>query len=153
MPVKSKPYVATYHGTSLCSLCNQQDETESHLFFSCIKLQSVWNFFMFLMFKLTGYSLPSVSLNLCLFFDFSVLTAQHSHSQLIINGIVFLLSATKYCIWTYRNSIVHNKVNFDSDCIIKEIKSMLFSRRQIENYRLNKKHSQILKLLCNALIY
>ena len=108
---------------------------------------------MFLMFKLTGYSLPSVSLNLCLFFDFSVLTAQHSHSQLIINGIVFLLSATKYCIWTHRNSIVHNKVNFDSDCIIKEIKSMLFSRRQIENYRLNKKHSQILKLLCNALIY
>ena len=33
MPVKSKPYVATYHGTSLCSFCNQQDETESHLFF------------------------------------------------------------------------------------------------------------------------
>ena len=98
MPVKSKPYVATYLGTSLCSFCNQQDETESHLFFSCIKLQCVWNFFMFLMFKLTGYSLPSVSLNLCLFFDFSVLTAQHSHSQLIINGIVFLLSATKYCI-------------------------------------------------------
>ena len=33
MPVKSKSYVATYHGTSLCSFCNQQDETESHLFF------------------------------------------------------------------------------------------------------------------------
>ena len=101
MPVKSKPYVATYHGTSLCSFCNQQDETESHLFFSCIKLQSVWNFFMFLMFKLTRYSLPSVSLNLCLFFDFNFLTAQHSHSQLIINRIVFLLSATKYFIWTH----------------------------------------------------
>ena len=92
MPVKSKPYVATYHGTSLCSFCNQQDETESHLFFSCIKLQSVWNFFMFLMFKLTGYSLPSVSLNLCLFFDFSVLTAQHSHWQLIINGMFSCLA-------------------------------------------------------------
>ena len=23
MPIKSKPYVATYHGTSLCSFCNQ----------------------------------------------------------------------------------------------------------------------------------
>ena len=98
MPVKSKPYVATYYGTSLCSFCNQQDEIEFYLFFSCIKLQSVWNLFMFLMFQLTGYSLPSVSLNLCLFFDFSVLSAQHSHSQLIINGIAFLLSATKYCI-------------------------------------------------------
>ena len=53
---------------------------------------------MFLMFKLTQYSLPSLSLNLCLFFDFSFLTAQHCHLQLIINGIVFLLSATKYCI-------------------------------------------------------
>ena len=94
-----------------------------------------------------------LSLNLCLFFDFSVLTAQHSRSQLIINGIVFLLSATKYCIWTHPNSIVHNKVNFDSDCIIKEIKSMLFSRQRIENYPLNTKHSQILKFLCNALIY
>ena len=153
MPVKSILYVATYHGTCLCSFCNQHDETESHMFFSCIKLQSVWNFFMFLMFKLTGYSLPSVSLNLCSFFDFSVLTAQHPHLQLIINGIVFLLSATKYCIWTHRNSIVHKKVYFDSDCIIKEIKSMLFSRRRIENYRLNKTHSQILKLLCNTLIY
>ena len=50
-------------------------------------------------------------------FDFSVLTAKHSHSQLIVNGI-FLLSATKYCIWPHRNSIVHNKVIFDSDCII-----------------------------------
>ena len=75
------------------------------------------------------------------FFDISVLTAQHSHSQLIINGIVFLLGVTKYCIWTHRNSIVHNKINFDSDCIIEEIKSMLFSRRRIENYRLNKKQS------------
>ena len=58
MPVKSKPYVATYHGTSLCSFCNQQDETESHLFFSCIKVQSVWNFFMFLMIKLPGILCP-----------------------------------------------------------------------------------------------
>ena len=147
MPVKSKPYVATYHGTSLCSFCYQQDEIESHLFFSRIKLQSVWNFFMFLMFKLTGYSLAWVCLNLCLVFDFSVLTAQHSHLQFIIHGIVFLLSAIKYCIWTHRNSAVHNKVNFDSDCIIKEIKSMLFSRRRIENYRLNKKHNQLLKLM------
>ena len=80
MPVKFKPYIATYHGTSLCSFCNQQDETESHLFFSCFKLQSVWNFLMFLMFKLTGYFLPSLSLNFCLFFDFNFLTAQHCHS-------------------------------------------------------------------------
>ena len=94
-----------------------------------------------------------MSLNLSLFFDLRVLTAQHSHSQLIINGIVFLLGAIKYCIWTHRNIIVHNKVNFDSDRIIKEIKSMLFSRRRIENYRLYKKHCQILKHLCNALIY
>ena len=105
------------------------------------------------MFKLTGYSLSLLSLNLGLFFDFSSLTAQHYHSQLIINGIVFLLSAKKYCIWTHRNSLVHNKVDFDSDCITKEIKNMLFSRRRIETYRLNKKHSQVLKLLCNALIY
>ena len=77
---------------------------------------------MFLMFKLTGYSLPSLSLNLCLFLYFSFLTAQDS--QLIINGIVFSLSATKYCIWTHRNNIVQNKVNFDSQCIIKQIKSM-----------------------------
>ena len=108
---------------------------------------------MFLMFKLTVYSLPSVSLNLCLLFDFSFLTAQHSRSQLIINGFVFLLSTTKYCSWTHRNSIVRNIVNFDSDCIIEEIKSILVSRRRIENYPLNKKHSQSLKLLCNALMY
>ena len=151
MPLKSKPYIATYHGTSLCSFCNQHDETESHMFFSCIKLQSVWNFFMLLIFKSTGYSLPSLSLNLCSYFDFSFLTAQHCHSQLIINGIVFFHSATKYCIWTHRNSIVHSKVNFDSDWV-KEIKSVLFSRRRIENSRLNKKHSQILKFLFNALI-
>ena len=78
---------------------------------------------MFLMFKLTGYSLPSLSLNLCLHFDFNFLTP---HSQLIINGIiVFLLSPTKYCIRTHRKNIVHNKVNFDSDCVIKEIMNML----------------------------
>ena len=33
MPIKSKPYIATYHGTSLFSFCNQQDKTESQLFF------------------------------------------------------------------------------------------------------------------------
>ena len=51
MPVKSKAYIATYRGTSLCFFCNQQDEIEFHLFFSCIKLQSWGIFFMFLMFK------------------------------------------------------------------------------------------------------
>ena len=81
--LKSKPYIATYHGTSLCSFCNQQDETEPHLFSTCIKLQSVLNFFMRLIFRFAGYSLPSLSLNFCLFFDFSFLTAQHCHSQLI----------------------------------------------------------------------
>ena len=60
MPVKSKPFTVTYHVTSLCSVSNQQDETESQLFFLCIKLKSVWNFFLFLLFKLTGYSLPSM---------------------------------------------------------------------------------------------
>ena len=105
------------------------------------------------MFKLTGYSLPSVALNLRLFFHFGFLTAQHSYSHLIKNEIVFLVTATRYCIWTYRNNIVHNKVNFGLDYIIIEIKNKLFFRRRIENHRLNKKHSQVLKLLCNALIY
>ena len=41
MEGKSKPYVAAYHGTSLYSFCNQQDEIESQWFFSCVKLQSV----------------------------------------------------------------------------------------------------------------
>ena len=81
-----------------------------------------------------------------MFFYFSFLTAQHSHSQLIINRIVFLLRVTKYCIWTHQNNIIHIKVNFNSDSIIKEIKNMVFSRRRIKNYRLNKKHSQTLKL-------
>ena len=36
MPVKSKPHIATYHSTSLCSFCNQQDETESHFFCVCV---------------------------------------------------------------------------------------------------------------------
>ena len=67
MPVKSNPYIATCHGTSLCSFCNQQSETESHLFFSCIKLQSMRYFFVVLIFKLTGYSLPSLSLNFVCF--------------------------------------------------------------------------------------
>ena len=30
---------------------------------------------------------------------------------------------------------------------------MLFSKRRVENYRLKKKHSQIMKLLSNALLH
>ena len=126
MPVKSKPYVATYHSTSLRSFCNQQDETESNLFFSCIELQRVSNFFMLLMFKLTGYSLPSLFLNLCFFFDVSFLTAQRCHSLLIINGIVFLLRATKYCIWTHRNSIVTRKLILIQAASLKKLKTCCF---------------------------
>ena len=33
MPIKSKQYIATYHGPSLYPFCNQQDEAGPHLFF------------------------------------------------------------------------------------------------------------------------
>ena len=130
-----------------------QDETEFHLFCSCIKVTKCVILLYVFNVQINWVFFALGAFEFIFVFDFRFLTAQHSHSQLIIIGIVFLLNATKYRIWTHRNNIVHNKVNFDSDCTIEEFKNMLFSRRRIENYELNKKHSQILKLLCNALIY
>ena len=59
LPVKSKPHIAAYHKTNLCSFCNSSEETVtvSHLFLTCVKLNSVWNLIIHLLFKLTGYTI------------------------------------------------------------------------------------------------
>ena len=44
MPVKSKPHIAAYPQTNLCFFCNSYEETVSHLFLTCVKLNSVWDF-------------------------------------------------------------------------------------------------------------
>ena len=46
--------------------------------------------------------------------------------------LVYSIRLTWNRVGVYVNSIVHNKVNFDSDGIIKEIKSMLFSGDELK---------------------
>ena len=72
MPVKSQPHFAAYHQTNLCTFCNFFEETVSHLFLTCVELNSVWDFIIHLLFKLIGY------------------TIFISHCQKQINTIVFI---------------------------------------------------------------
>ena len=44
--VKVKPHIAAYHQTNMYSFCYSSEETVSHLFLTCVKLNSVWNFIM-----------------------------------------------------------------------------------------------------------
>ena len=60
---------------------------------SCVKLNSVWNFIIHLICKLTGYTISMMTSNFCLFFDFLFLNISHWEKQ--INAIVFLSSNTK----------------------------------------------------------
>ena len=55
MPVKSKLHIAAYHQTNLCFFCNSLKKTVSHLFLTCVRLNSVCDFITHLLFKLTGY--------------------------------------------------------------------------------------------------
>ena len=73
LPVKSKPHIAAYHQINMCSFCYSSEETVSHLFLTCVKLNSVWDFIIHLIFRLTGYTITIMTLNFCLFFYFSFL--------------------------------------------------------------------------------
>ena len=73
LPVKSKPHIAAYLQTNMCSFCNSSEETVSHLFLACVKLNSVWDFIIHLIFELTGYTVSMMTSNFFLFFDFSFL--------------------------------------------------------------------------------
>ena len=41
LPIKSKPHIAAYHQTNMCSFCYSSEETVSHLFLTYVKLNSV----------------------------------------------------------------------------------------------------------------
>ena len=73
LPVKSKPHIAAYHQTNMFSFCYSSEETVYHLFLTCVKLNSVWDFIIHLIFKLTGYTISMMTSNFCLFFDFSLM--------------------------------------------------------------------------------
>ena len=85
--VKSKPHIAAYHQTNMCFFCYSSEGTVSHLFLTCVKLNSAWDFIIHLIFKLTGYTISMMSPNFCLFFDFSLMKI----CQKQIDAIVFLL--------------------------------------------------------------
>ena len=57
LPVKSKPQIAAFHQTNLCSFYNSSEEALSHLFLTFVKLNSVWDFIIYLILKLTGYTI------------------------------------------------------------------------------------------------
>ena len=103
LPVKSKSRTAAYHKTNLCSFCNSFEKTVSHLFVTWVKLNSVWDFIVDLLFKLTRYTISMIyyTLNFFLFFNFSFLNISHCHKQL--DAIVFSLSITNRSIWTHKN--------------------------------------------------
>ena len=147
LPVKLKPHIAAYHQTNMCSFCNFSEETVSHLFITCVKLNSVWDFIIHLIFKLTGYTIPKMTSDFFLFFDFSFLSISHCQKQ--IDAIVFLLSITKHSIWTHRNQIVHEGIAINSDCTIKKIASMIIFRHREEKYRKRQKYNVSIKALCN----
>ena len=67
-------------------LYDQQDKLSPNFcfFFALSYKVSIWNFFIFLMFRLNAYSLPLLFLNLCLYLDLIFLTARHYHLQSII---------------------------------------------------------------------
>ena len=118
--------------TNMSSFCISSKETVSRLFLTYVKLNSVWDFIIHLIFKLTGYTISMMISNF-FFFDFSFLNISYSQKQ--INAVVFLLSIKKHSIWTHRNQIVHKGIAINSNCIIKKIASMIISRPRAEKYR------------------
>ena len=132
LPVKSKSHIAAYHQTNMCPFCYSSEETVSHLFLTCVNLDSVWDFMIHLIFKLKDITISMMTSKFCLFFDFSLMII----CQKQIDAIVFLLSITKHSIWTHRNQTVHEEIAFNSDRIIKKIASIIISRRhRAEKYR------------------
>ena len=85
--------------------------------------------------------------NFCLFFDFSLINICRKQ----IDAIVFLLSITKYSIWNHMNQIVHEGIAFNSDCIIKKIASMIFSRHRSEKYLKKQKYNVSITALFKSL--
>ena len=87
LPVKAKPYIAAYYQTNMCSFCYSSEEKVSHLFSTCVKFNSVWDFIIHLIFKLTGYTISMMTSNFSLFFDFSLMNI----CQKQIDAIVFFI--------------------------------------------------------------
>ena len=131
----------------MCFFFYSSEETVSQLLLTCVELDSVWDFIVYLIFKLTGYTISMMTSNFCLFFDFSLMNI----CQKQIDAIVFLLSITKHSIWTHRNQIVHEGIAFNSDCITKKIASMIISRHRSEKYRKNQKYNVFIKALFKSL--
>ena len=108
------------------------DELNCHLFFSCSKIQGVWELVSVCLFKLTGY-IANLLVGLCLYLD-----VQNAFGQLNQNqeaAIIFLLSVAKHSIWLHRNSIVFDEADFCLDDIIVDLKKKMRSRFMAEKHR------------------
>ena len=134
--VKSKPCIAAYHQANLCSFSNFSDETIYLLFLSCVNLNRVWDFIIYLLFKLTAYTLSRMASNFFLVFDFLYLNISLCQKQ--FDAIAICVEITiGTSIWINKNQTVDEKSHLTWNTLSKNSKHDYFSALY-EKYRKNK---------------
>ena len=132
LPLTKKRHSDLLRRVYACSFCETM--INCHMFFSCSKIQDVWDLVSVCLFKLTGY-VTNLSPGLCLYSDVENVFCQLSQNQEA--AIIFLLSVAKYFIGLHRNCIVFDEADFCLDEIILDVKKKIRSRFMA------KKHSNI----------
>ena len=132
LPLTTKRHSDLFQRTHGCRFCKSNDELNCHSFFSCSKLQGVWELVSVWLFKLTGY-VANLPVGLCLYLDVQNVFGQLSQNQEA--AIIFHLSVAKHSIWLHRNSIAFNEADFCLDDVVVDLKKKIGSRFMAEKHR------------------
>ena len=100
----------------ICKVCNNADETLTHLFYDCTYIQPVWNITKGIL-----ELLFAKDINLCMrnvFFCIQKTTSNLSVFEITLCNIIILI--TKWEIWKHRNNVKHdNSVKIPNQLLCK----------------------------------
>ena len=132
LPLTTKRRGDLFRHVCGCPFFKSNDELNCHLFFSCSKIQGVWDLVSVCLFKLTGY-VTNLSPGFCLYLNVENVFGQLSQNQEA--AIIFLSSVAKHSIWLHRNSVVFDGADFCLDDIILDVKKKIRFKFMAEKHR------------------
>ena len=104
----------------LCTLCKKENETHSHLFFTCEFSKTVWE-------GATQWSNKNINTSnwqdvmLCIQSQCNMNKATHQLSRMT-------LSVTQYMIWNERNTIIFQGIHHSAQELLRQIKEIVYIR-------------------------
>ena len=141
LPLSAKKYAPYLDPRSTCSFCKTFPEKSPHLFFTCSKITPVWKFIKLIIWHLDDTI--AINLNYHTIVHFTI----PLQLKTIANHIIYLFTVTRYKIWTHRNDIEHNKINFSTDIIIQAISRSIKHRLSMEKRTTTKTYVQLFETL------